>query len=45
MWLWAVTGYVGAWAFEKLTTRIERSVYRCKLIFLILLSGKMMVIW
>ena len=35
MWLWAVTGYVGAWAFEKLTTRIERSVYRCKL-----LSGK-----
>ena len=33
MWLWAVTGYVGAWAFEKLTTRIERSVYRCKLIF------------
>ena len=30
MWLWAVTGYVGAWAFEKLITRIERSVHRCK---------------
>ena len=33
MWLWAVTGYVGAWAFEKLITRIERSLHRCKFIF------------
>jgi hypothetical protein len=33
MWLWAVTGYVGAWAFEKLVTRIERSLHRCKFIF------------
>jgi hypothetical protein len=33
MWLWAVTGYVGAWAFEKLVTRIERSVHRCKSFF------------